>query len=94
MRATLRGQWHECPACCHTTLQRNSAVGDADYRAPKCGDCGFTMWPLWDVLDRCGRVVGRVAGVSHADALLSLSGSAAFDRYHSATVAPATEMRA
>ena len=86
MAAVIRGQVHEC-SCGHK--QKGESRDSDVYAVPNCDECGEKMFPAYNVHDSRGRVVGEVCGLSHSDAMESVSQSPQFDRLNTRfTVSP------
>lgn len=78
VHAGIYGQQHECECGCLVRAKIESS--------PKCPECGKVMFPVWDVRNSRGRVMGQVCGATQADAIESARRSAAFDKLNSFTV--------
>ena len=72
----MSNQLHECPNC-----------GDL-LAGPHCPECEIAAYPLWDVRDIRGRIVGQVAGATQSEALTSAGESIAYDHLLALTVTP------
>jgi hypothetical protein len=85
LAAMAHGQIHQCQC---GEIAKALSVRIAAHVSPVCGACGKHMWPMWDVRDSKGNVVGSVTGCNHQDALESAAQTPKYSALKAFTVTP------
>lgn len=83
--ATMRGQVFEC-SC--GERGRGDYVDGPGSIVPECPMCESRMFPVYNVHNSRGHVVGEVCGLSHNSAIETVRQTPEFDRLKSFTVSP------